>query len=372
MSSLAGTRDPSRILIVGAGIAGPTLAFWLARSGMRPTLVEQAPALRAGGYVIDFWGAGYDIAERMGIVPEITRRGYSLDEVRMVGDRGERITGFGADVFRRITGGRYISLARSELSLAIFEQLDDRTERIFDEEVIALAERGEHLEVTLKRGGTRTFDLVIGADGLHSRVRSLVFGPQGDFEVFLGYEVAAFEVSGYRPRDEGDYLLHSAPGRQLGRFAMRGDRTLCLFVYASDGAPLPRELSEQKARVRAHFANGAWETDHMLAALDESDSLYIDRVSQTRMDRWTSGRVALVGDAAHCASLIAGQGSALAMVGATISPESSTWRAAITLAPSSNTSRVSPGSSPRSSAQPKSSPARLRRARPSGWRSETE
>src|SRR4051794_37669468 len=119
------------VLISGAGIAGPTLAFWLKKAGFEPTLIERAPALRTGGYVIDFWGLGYDIAERMDLATEINRIGYHMRELRIVDDRGKRITGFDAKVFRELTGGRYVTLARSDLSRLLFEKLKGRTEVIF-------------------------------------------------------------------------------------------------------------------------------------------------------------------------------------------------------------------------------------------------
>lgn len=307
------------VLIVGAGVAGPTLAYWLARYGHRPTLLERAPAFREGGYIIDFWGAGFDVADRMSLVPEIRRRGYAVKEVRLVGSSGERVGGFSTDVFERFTGGRYVSLPRTALARAIYDQLDDRTERIFDDELIALDDGRDAVHATLARGGTRRFDLVIGADGLHSKVRALTFGEEARFEKFLGYQVAAFEVGGYRPRDEDVYVLYTERGQQVGRFAMRGDRTMFLFVWAeTDDQPAPADLSAQRAALRRRFGRSGWECSAILDAMDGCEEIYSDRVSQIRMDRWARGRVALVGDAAHCVSLLAGQGTALAMIGSMV------------------------------------------------------
>ena len=306
------------VLISGIGIAGPTLAHWLNRSGFHCTLVDKSPALRSGGYVIDFWGLGYEIAERMGLLSEIDAAGYHMQELRVVDDRGQRISGFGTRVFGELTGGRYITLARSDLSRLIFDTIKNSSEVLFSNEVASLREDTEGVDVTLADGKERRFDLVIGADGLHSRIRTLTFGPERRFERHLGYTVAAFEVSGYRPRDEGVYMLYSRPGRMAGRFALHDDRTLFLLIFVGDySVPHNRnDLSAQKAIVKDHFKGCGWECEAILSELDASKELYFDSVSQIKLGRWSQGRVALIGDAAFCVSLLAGQGSALAMIAA--------------------------------------------------------
>jgi 2-polyprenyl-6-methoxyphenol hydroxylase-like FAD-dependent oxidoreductase len=237
------------VLISGLGIGGPTLAFWLRAAGFRPTLVEHAQVLRSGGYAIDFWGLGYDIAERMGLSDELNRIGYHVREMRIVNRSGKRVAGFGTRVFRELTGGRYVTIARSALSRLLFERIEGSVEVIFDDEVRNLHEHGNCVNVELERGDKRTFDLVVGADGLHSQIRRLVFGPQDRFEKQLGYVVAAFETTGYRPRDEDVYVMFSDPGRMVGRVTLRDDRTLFLFVFTAEverpgGLP---GLSGQKA-----------------------------------------------------------------------------------------------------------------------------
>jgi 2-polyprenyl-6-methoxyphenol hydroxylase-like FAD-dependent oxidoreductase len=306
------------VLISGVGIAGPTLAFWLRAAGFQTTLVERAPKLRTSGYVIDFWGLGYDIAERMGLLNEINRAGYHIRELRIVNAKGERVSGFGTSVFGELAGGRYVTIGRSDLSRLLVEKIKNDTEIVFGDEIIGLHEQPDSVQVEYKHGHQRRFDLVVGADGLDSTVRRLVFGSQDRFEKRIGYTVAAFEARGYRPRDEDVYVTYCQPGRMLGRVALRDDRTLFLFVFATD-ILVRSEMSDpeaQKAILRNAYGAGEWETSRILAELECTSDLYFDRVSQIQMPTWSQGRIALVGDAAFCVSLMAGQGAALAMTAA--------------------------------------------------------
>lgn len=313
-----------RILISGAGIAGPTLAYWLARYGFTPTIIEKAPQVRSGGYIVDFWGLGFDVADRMSLLPEIRRKGYLIQEVRVVNRAGKKVAGFPADAFSRVTGARYVSLPRSELAASIYGQLGNRVETIFGDSIAGIEQTGSSVHVTFEHGPKREFDLVVGADGLHSRVRELVFGPQSRFEKYLGFQVAAFEVEGYRPRDELIYVMYTEVRQQVARFAMRDDRTMFLFTFADAGknSTDSKTIQDQKALLRERFGASGWECPRILDAMESSNDLYFDRVSQIHMaadgESWTRGRVALIGDAAFCASLLAGQGSALAMAAAYI------------------------------------------------------
>ena len=209
-----------------------------------------------------------------------------------------------------------MTLGRSDLSRLLFEKAKSTTEVIFDDEIVGLQEQAECVQVQFKRSGERRFDLVIGADGLHSDVRSLAFGPQLSIEKQLGYVVAAFEVRGYRPRDEDVYLMYGQPGRMVGRFTLHDNRTLFLFVFAAGQRFAADDARLAESNAAREIRRGKWECPRILEELDRTHELYFDRVSLIRMERWSRGRVALVGDAAFCVSLVAGQGSALAMISA--------------------------------------------------------
>jgi 2-polyprenyl-6-methoxyphenol hydroxylase-like FAD-dependent oxidoreductase len=248
-----------RVLISGAGIAGPTLAYWLAHYGFTPTIVERAPHLRTGGYIIDFWGAGFEIAERMGLLPELSYKGYRVREVRVVNRDGERVAGFHATAFAEATGGRYLSLPRGDLAAAISERIKGIVETIFHESIAGVTQNGHGVRVTFERGPDRDFDLVVGADGLHSPLRALVFGREHRFERYLGYKVAAFEVDGYRPRDELVYVMYTQVGQQVARFSMNGDRTMFLLTMADEDASVPFDAQAQRAVLRQRFEGSGWE-----------------------------------------------------------------------------------------------------------------
>jgi 2-polyprenyl-6-methoxyphenol hydroxylase-like FAD-dependent oxidoreductase len=274
--------------------------------------------LRAGGYAIDFWGVGFDVAERMGILPDVRRDGYNIREMRIVNAEGRRVGGFDVDIFRKAAHGRYVTIARSDLARNIYRKVEGKCEAIFGDSITGIKQLANGVEVTFEHAPSRHFDLVIGADGLHSIVRRLTFGDEDQFEEFLGYSVAAFEAAGYPQRDEDIFINYSVPGKQVGRLSLRDDRTLFLFVFADERGRLTdlHDTAAQKEALRAQFGGLGWECPQILAALDSCPDLYYDRVSQIRMQTWSKGRVGLIGDAGFCPSFLAGQGSALAMAAA--------------------------------------------------------
>ena len=303
-----------RALIVGVGIAGPTLAYWLQRFGHEVTLVERAPQLREGGYVVDFWGAGYDVAERMGIVPRLMEEGYHVQEAREVSRSGRRISHFDPRHVVGLSGGRYITIGRSGLSRAAYDATQGEVETIFGDTVVSLEDDGDRVRVEFEHAAPREFDLVIGADGLHSRVRRLAFGPESEFERSVGITVAAFDVPGYRPRDELIAVMHTEVDHQVLRLALHDDATMFCVMFRYDDQVPQDDVVAQQDLLRRHLSGVGWEVPAILEQMPQARTFYMDRASQILMPSWSRGRIALVGDAAAAPSLLAGQGSALAMI----------------------------------------------------------
>jgi len=301
-----------KILIVGAGIAGPTLAFWLLKGGHEVTIVEHAPGLRSGGYLIDFWGAGFDVAARMGIVPELRKHGYNFTEARAVDTKGRKVASFDPSVVIE-TNDRYLSIPRADLATVIYDALDGKAELLVDDTVRDLDDDGKRVRVTFESGTVRDFDLVAGADGLHSRVRRLAFGPDEQYEKYLGIVFAAFDAEGYPFRDELVAMMHAEVGFQAIRLSFRDDATLCLFTVLYDGE-FPTDRASQEALLQAKLADKGWELPTMLEFMSSAKDFYFDSASQILMPSWSKGRIVLVGDAGAAPSFLAGQGSALAMI----------------------------------------------------------
>lgn len=270
--------------------------------------------------MIDFWGVGYTVSERMGLDQRLREIGYEIHEIRLVDGRGRRKAGLTTDSMREALGGRYVSLLRGELARELHHWVESDVEVIFGDRVRTLMQGVGGVEVEFESGRARRFDAVVGADGIHSSLRRLVFGTDADYEVPLGYAVAAFTANAYPHRDEGTYVSRTIPGRQVVRCALRGKRSAFFIVLASEltnGRALEMPV-EQKRCILDAVSGIRWEAPEIVAALECCDDLYFDSVSQIRMPTWSRGRVVLLGDAAYCPSLLAGEGASFAMAGAYI------------------------------------------------------
>jgi len=300
------------ILISGASVAGPALTFWLHRYGFQPTIVERAPSLRPGGYAIDFRGASLRVLERMGLLPEVQRKQTRIGAITIV-DRNNRKVASMPDGF---TSGE-LEILRGDLAAIFYDATRDTTEYIFDDSIAAIEEGVDGVEVRFERGTRRRFDLVVGADGLHSKVRSLVFGKESDFVRYLGYYVSIFTVPNYLELDHAG-LYYGTLGKKVGIFSGGpASEAKASFFFATE--PLDysrRDSAQQKEILREHFRQEGWEVPRLLEFLEKAPDFYFDSVSQVKMDRWSAGRTALVGDAAWCASPLSGMGTGMAVVGA--------------------------------------------------------
>lgn len=305
----------AKVLISGAGIAGCCLAWWLERYGYSVTVVEQAREARGGGYVIDFWGLGYEVTQKMGLVDELRRHDLDVHEFRVVDGAGRRVASIDQGALKALTGGRIMSLPRSAVAMALYGAVEDRVDVRFGDSITALTATSSGVDVQFRSGAAESFDLVIGADGLHSSVRRLIFGDGQQFERFLGYSVAAFTAPHYPHRDPHVYVTYGEPGRQIWRVSLEDDAAVFLLVFAHDGAiDLPmHDPARQKNVLARLYADSGWEAREVLAALETATDVYFDRVSQIAMPAWSKGRIALIGDACACPSLLAGEGSAMAM-----------------------------------------------------------
>jgi 2-polyprenyl-6-methoxyphenol hydroxylase-like FAD-dependent oxidoreductase len=306
------------ILVSGASVAGPVLAYWLARYGFRPVVVERAPEPRGGGYPIDVRGPAVTIADRMGIAGRLNQARVDTAAVTFVDAVGRRRSSIDSASMRAMRPSRDVELPRGDLVRILYEVTKDHVEYVFDDSIRTMDEDGEGVTVHFDRGAPRRFDLVVGADGLHSIVRRLAFGEERRFTYPLGYCVAAADVDATLGlRDQ--YVQYNAPGRMAGIYRYL-DRATAIFVFAHrDRGPLPfshGDTAAQKRMVTRAFPETTWDIPRLLAQATAAPDFYFDAVSQIRMPSWSRGRAALVGDAAHAPALLTGQGTTLAMMGA--------------------------------------------------------
>ncbi|WP_327105461.1 FAD-dependent monooxygenase [Nonomuraea glycinis] len=293
-----------KVLISGASIAGPALAYWLDRYGCDVTVVEKAPALRTGGQAVDFKGVTHrTVLARMGILEEVRRRQTGGSDQVIVDANGRRL----AVMPGEFTGGE-IEIPRGDLAALLFERTAHTCAYVFGDSISSLTQTGDGVRVTFERAAPRTFDLVVGADGIHSNVRRLAFGPEEAYVRFLGHYYALAQIDA----GEGGQM-YNEPGRMV---ALGGPKAPSFFVFASEPLDYDRYDIEQQRRILLDaYRGGGWRIPEVLAKVAQAPDVYLDSISRVELDRYAEGRVVLLGDAAY-GNTLGGFGTGLAVVGA--------------------------------------------------------
>ncbi|MFI6996879.1 FAD-dependent monooxygenase [Nocardia sp. NPDC050175] len=308
----------STVLISGASIAGPALAYWLHHYGFDVTIVEKSDTLRGGGYPIDIRGTAVDVVERMGLLPELRAAHIGTRRLSFVNPDGSLIASLDPDALNGGVEGHDLEVPRGDLTQALYATIRDDVEFLFNDSIAALDDHADGVDITFRSGTRRTFDLVIGADGLHSGVRTFVFGPEEQFHHYLGYCFAGFTMhNDLDLSHEG--VVWNVPGRGAPLYAVgHGENVHAFLAFARAEPPFYafRDPAAQRELIASVFADDGWEIPRMVSAMRTADDLFFDVVSQIHLPRWSAGRVALVGDAAYAPSFLTGQGSSIALVGA--------------------------------------------------------
>jgi len=304
-----------RVLISGSGIAGLTLANRLHQHGIGSVVIEQAADLRQEGYAIDFFGTGYEVAERMGLIDRLFSQHIAFDGIEYVNAQGKLIAKLDSALLRKITEGKYMALMRWSLEEALYEALEGSVEVRFGRWLVTAEPEKQAVEVTFNDGTSESFDLLIGADGVHSATRALVFGPDEQFSRDLGYTIACYPLAD-RYNIGATWKMYVEPGRLAATYCTpQAGKLLTFFMYHStEWQQPPRE--HRLAHLREVFAGMGWITRQLLADAPASAQVFMDALIQIQMPTWHQGRVALVGDACGCPTLLSGQGASLAMAGA--------------------------------------------------------
>lgn len=306
------------VLISGAGIAGPALAYWLTRYGFVVTVVEKAAAPRHGGYPIDVRGTALEVVKRMGLLPQLRDAHIDLRRMTFLDGEGDTVATLHPHTISGGVAGQDLEVRRGDLTGTLYAAVRDDVEFLFNDSIDTLDQSERGVDVTFHGGGQRTFDMVIGADGAHSRTRHMVFGAEQPFHHYLGYRFGIFTM----PNTFGlsrETVMWNTPGRAAALYAVGEAEDVHAFLNFSHPRPQHEAFSDAKAQrnllVEA-FADARWKVPELLAALRDADDVFFDAVGQIRMPRWSSGRVALVGDSAYAPSFLTGQGTSLALVGA--------------------------------------------------------
>ncbi|EEP71128.1 monooxygenase [Micromonospora sp. ATCC 39149] len=320
MSPNVSTTAKRTVLISGASVSGPALAYWLHRSGFVVTVVEKAGAPRDGGYPIDVRGTAIEVVRRMGILPRLREAHIDMRRCTFLNVDGSELASVTPHAVAGSVEGQDLEVRRGDLTANLYAVVRDDVEFLFGNSIDTLDQSEHGVDVTFRDGQQRTFDLVVGADGMHSHTRQSLFGPEEQFHRYLGYGFAIFTM----PNTFGlshELMLWNTPGRAAALYAVGDNDELHAFLNFHRPEP-PLEVLQnpdaQRDLVATIFANAGWEVPGIVKAMRDADDLFFDTAGQIRMPHWSSGRVVLVGDAAYAPSFLTGQGSSLALVGAYI------------------------------------------------------
>ena len=307
------------VLISGAGVAGSTLACCLSRNGFTVTVVEHAPALRPGGQAIDVRGTALTVVERLGILPEVRRRRTRMNGMSMLDGDGNELW---RSTEMALSSGRLdsddVEVLLEDLSLLIHDSTKDDVAYLFGDSITSLTQDEHGAWVTFERADARSFDLVVGADGLHSNVRRLVFGPEREFVHHLGTYLSIFSMDNYLGLENWQtWFNDGSTGGVI--YPVRGNTELRVNLGFQAEEPITydhRDVEAQKRLIAGRYAGARWEVPRLLKAMWDAPDFFFDSMAQVRMERWSAGRVTLLGDAGYCASPLSGQGTSQALVGA--------------------------------------------------------
>jgi 2-polyprenyl-6-methoxyphenol hydroxylase-like FAD-dependent oxidoreductase len=304
-----------KAVVCGAGITGLAVAQRLSAMGWEVVVLEKASGPRTQGYMIDLFGAGYDAAEAMGLRPRLHELGYQVEEVRFVDATGRRRARIGLAQFAQAARGHLVSILRPDLELALRESLPDTVELRFATTPTGIEHGPRRVRVTLADGEVLDADLLVGADGIHSAVREMVFGAERNYLRYLGFHTAAFTFPDPDIHAQvGDrFCLTDSIDRQFGLYGLRDGRVAAFAVHHTTDPTLP---ADPQAAVRTEYRSLGWVVPDVLAQCPPAEEIYYDQVAQIHLPSWRHGRVVLVGDAAYAVSLLAGQGASLGIAGA--------------------------------------------------------
>ncbi|MBK2357595.1 FAD-binding domain [Francisella hispaniensis] len=307
-----------KIAINGTGVSGLTLAWWLRKYGFEPTLFEKASELRNGGYLVDFWGPACEIMKKMGLFDQLKEKSYQIKNIHCFDENGRRSSKVNISSLITDNYGEFLSVKRGDIAETIYKACEGIDIR-FATSINKVEEKDKTITAQLSDGTQEDFDLVIGADGLHSHIRSLVFDKSEYQEYELDKYVAVLSLKNYNHYEKYTYAISVGDKQQVARVCLDENETLIMFILDSSLVNnFPSTLAEKKQLLVSAFKEFKWETPDILARLTDVDEIYFDKVSQIKMDTWYKGRVALVGDSAACPSVLIGLGSIFAIIEAYI------------------------------------------------------